>query len=138
MPTAEVSTGLDRYSGLRISGWSHVVQSIEDLFTTSFGERIMREWYGSFVPRLLGENITPRDVVPFFSAIASAIDTWEPRYRVTKVDVVEVTREGRMTISIEGQYRPRALLGDFTVEGSRTLNAFGGGRGLSVFQRLAT
>ena len=56
------SIGLDRNTGGMITGWEHVVQSLQDIFTTSFGERIMREWYGSQVPYLLGRLITPREI----------------------------------------------------------------------------
>jgi hypothetical protein len=38
------------------------------------GSRIMREWYGSFVPNLLW-LITPNEVTPYF-AITSAIEQW--------------------------------------------------------------
>jgi hypothetical protein len=37
----------------------------------------------SFVPNLLGRLITPEEVVPYFAAITSAIEQWEPRFRVT-------------------------------------------------------
>ena len=44
------SVGLNATSGLVLTGWDHVLQSLSDIFTTGFGERIIREWYGSFVP----------------------------------------------------------------------------------------
>ena len=68
------SVGLDATSGLVLTGWDHVLQSLSDIFTTGFGERIIREWYGSFVPSLLGRLITPQEVTPFFVAITSAIE----------------------------------------------------------------
>lgn len=130
------SVGLDRLTGGTITGWDHVVQSIEDFFTTSFGERIMREWYGTFVPNLLGKNLSTREVTPFFAAVTSAILTWEPRYRVTQVIILDVTRQGELTYQMIGQYRPRALLNDFTPEGTKKLDVFAGGRGFEVLKRL--
>lgn len=56
------SVGLDAKSGSVLTGWDHVLQSLSDIFTTGFGERIIREWYGSFVPHLLGRLITPEEV----------------------------------------------------------------------------
>jgi len=56
----------------------------------------MREWYGSFVPNLLGRTITPNEVTPWFAAVTSAIEQFEPRYRVTRIQIVEVTRDGRL------------------------------------------
>ena len=113
------SLDIDRDTGADIVGWPHVVQCMGDFFTTPFGERIMREWYGSLVPRLLGENMTDRTIVRFFSAIVTAIEQWEPRYRVTKVTPLRVGRDGGFAVRLEGQFRPRALLGDFTSEGPR-------------------
>ena len=40
------SVGLNAATGSVIEGWPHVAQSLQDIFTTRFGTRIMREWYG--------------------------------------------------------------------------------------------
>ena len=117
------SVGLNAATGGVLEGWPHVVQSLQDIFTTRFGTRIMREWYGSFVPNLLGRNITPNEVTPWFAAVTSAIEQWEPRYRVTRIQVLEATRTGQFHFFLEGEYRPRAIYGDFTVEGARRINA---------------
>lgn len=132
----EPSVGLDALTGGTLTGWEHCLQSLQDIFTTSFGERVMREWYGSFVPALLGKNITPADVVPTFSAIASAIEQWEPRYRVTQVQITEVTRDGQLHFWIDGEYRPRAVYGDFTPEGRKRVTGGINADGQLVAQRL--
>ena len=126
------SIDLDAGSGADIRGWSHVLQSLEQIFTTRFGERIMREWFGSAVPAFLGENLTSQTVVAFFSAVSAAIDQWEPRYRVTRIVPESVGRDGRLRVYIEGEYRPRALLGDFTPEGARRVTVVGAQSGLTV------
>lgn len=113
------SIDIDAGSGADIAGWLHVLQSLEEIFKTRFAERVMREWFGSMVPAFLGENMNVQTIVPFFSAIASAIEQWEPRYRVTRVVPESVGRDGRLRVLIEGEYRPRALLGDFTPDGIR-------------------
>lgn len=115
------STGLDRYTGGTATDWAHVLQSLEVIFTTRFGERVIREWFGSTVTGLLGQNLTTQDVVPFFSAVCAAIEMWEPRYRVTKIDILEVSRTGRMSFYLDGVYRPRACFGDFRPDGPRKL-----------------
>lgn len=118
------SVGLNAATGGVIEGWPHVAQSLQDIFTTRFGARIMREWYGSFVPNLLGRAITPNEVTPWFAAVTSAIEQFEPRYRVTRIQIVEVTRDGRLNFFLEREYHPRATYGDFTVEGARRINAY--------------
>ncbi|MFM8745989.1 MAG: GPW/gp25 family protein [Aestuariivirga sp.] len=131
------SVGLDAATGGIVTGWDHVVQSLADIFATRFGARIMREWYGSFVPNLLGRLITPDEVVPCFAAITSAIEQWEPRFRVTRIQAVEVTHDGRLHVFLDGEYRPRAMLGDFTVEGARRLDAYANPDGVRIEERAA-
>lgn len=126
------SVGFDARSGLVLTGWDHVLQSLSDIFTTGFGERIIREWYGSFVPHLLGRLITPEEVTPFFVAITSAIEQWEPRYRVSEIKVLKATREGALHFYIDGEYRPRAMFGDFTIEGARRVNSSVNAAGLII------
>lgn len=126
--------GVDRRTGKPLDGWLHVAQSIEDIMTTRFGERIMREWYGSDVPKLLGELGTPDTFVKFYAATMRAltvreINGWlrEPRFRITRFFVREVTRGGEASIEIHGLYIPRALYGDSTPEGPRVITVRPGG-----------
>jgi len=137
MPTRHTSpsVGFDVTTGGVLEGWPHVVQSLQDIFSTRFGARIMREWYGSFVPNLLGRNITPKEITPWFAAVTSAIEQWEPRYRVTRIQVLEVTRDGRFRFFLEGEYRPRANYGDFTVEGARRIDAYANPNGMLIERR---
>ena len=62
--------GLNRHTGKLLDGWPHVVQSILVIFTTSYGERMLRRWFGSAVPQLLGNSLTEATVVSFFTISA--------------------------------------------------------------------
>ncbi|XOK12626.1 GPW/gp25 family protein [Agrobacterium tumefaciens] len=126
------SIDIDAVSGVDIVAWPHVLQSIQQILTTRFGERVMREWFGSAVPNLLGENLTTKTVVAFFSAVSSAIEQWEPRFRVIRIIPESVGRDGRLQVQIEGEYRPRALLGDFTPEGARRVTIAANDNGLKL------
>jgi len=121
--------GMDRRTGKLLQGWDHVEQSLELIFATPFHERVLRRWVGSFVPHILGESLVPRVVTRFFWAIASAIDIWEPNYRIKQVYFMgdallqwsastlasaDLIRLGQTLFRQEGIYRPRAHLGDFT------------------------
>ncbi len=117
------STGIDRRTGKLLRGWPHVLQSIEVIFTTHIGERVMRRTFGSNVPAILGrENIVTSAIARFFAAIVVAIELWEPRFRVIRIifppdeNTPDANRTGRIGMRIVGQYRPNALQGDFTVE----------------------
>ena len=113
------SIGLDRHGGRAIPGWDHVVQSIEDIFTTRFSERVAREWYGSQVMTVLGENMNLYTIARFQAFVGAALDQFEPRVKVRAVQVSALTRLGGMKVEIDLLYRPRAMLGDFAVEGAR-------------------
>lgn len=110
--------GINRETGQPESGWPHVAQSLGVIFTTRFGERVMRRWFGSLVPNLLGENMTPETFLRFFSAVGSALEQ-EPRVRLIQVLPLSVNRNGRAEVRIEVEYRPRGHLGDFTPEGRK-------------------
>jgi len=121
-------TGIDRRTGRVISGWAHVEQSLHVIFTTRIGERVMRRWFGSAVPQILGQNMVPSTVLKFWTAICIAVDLWEPRYRITKIDPIgspEEMRLGAIKFEVQGIYMPRGHLGDKTPEGVRSIS-FGG------------
>lgn len=127
------SLGINAHTGASLAGWDHVLQSLRDIFLTGFGSRLMREWYGSFVPAALGRNITQNEMLPVIASITSAIEQWEPRFLVIDVKVDgEHARSGVLVITVVGQYRPRALLGDMTIEGDRTLVVDMGSAGMTV------
>lgn len=115
-------SGIDRRTGKLLTGWPHVVQSLEVIFTTGFGERVMREWVGSYVPYMLGQNLVPSTVLKFYVGLYAAIEAFEPRYRIVRFLPTEVSRLGSLRLDIEGEYRPRGHLGDFTVEGERKVS----------------
>jgi hypothetical protein len=128
---APARNGMDRKTGKLKQGWAHVEQSLEVIFMTHFHERVLRGWVGSFVPRLLGESIVPGIITRFFWSIISAIELFEPDYRITQVffmgnalaqwsppltvtSAADLIRAGDVIFRQEGIYYPRGHLGDFT------------------------
>ena len=124
-----MTAGINRRTGKPLSGWDHVVQSLGVIFSTRFGDRIMRRNFGSAVPGLLGRNMVPSTVLRFYLAIAIAIELWEPRFRVRKFshpgssNSADGLGQGRLGIRIDGDYLPNALEGDKTVVIPQTLTA---------------
>jgi uncharacterized protein len=118
--------GFDRHTGQPLDGFEHVCQSIEVIMTTWIGTRVMRRWFGGAGPVLLGRLMTSVEVGRFWALVVTAIHAFEPRYRVIRVTAisggVEAVRRGELGFSIEGAWRPRAHLGDFTVAGIRTID----------------
>jgi phage baseplate assembly protein W len=140
-----VRCGVDRRTGKILVGWPHVQQSVAVLFVTRYHERILRQWEGSLVPHLLGRNGTESVITRFYWALATAIDLWEPCYRVRKMHItrldggkvstqgineaVDELKAGRLRLQIMGDYMPRGHLGDKTVETRQGLGLLGAGEG---------
>jgi phage baseplate assembly protein W len=135
--TTSAGFGIDRRTGKPLSGWPHVLQSIEVIFTTRIGERVELRFFGAAAPILLGRVMTPATILAFWQALRLALETWEPRFHVTRFipgrPSAEQARGGHFSFQIEGEYRPRAHLGDPTPEGTlRRLSVGPGETGINV------
>jgi phage baseplate assembly protein W len=108
-------------TGGLLAGWDHVGQSVVNLFTTTFFSRIMRPYVGSNVIRILGQPANAQTVSRVRTAIAVALDLFEPRLTPYRIDLIDMDRTGTSAWIIQGIYRPRGHLGDPTPAGVRTL-----------------
>jgi uncharacterized protein len=80
----------------------HLVQSINDILSTPLGSRVMRRDYGSDLPRLIDAPINGETLVDLFAATAEAIDRWEPRFALRRVEVAEAVA-GRLSLILTGE-----------------------------------
>lgn len=97
--------GLDAATGGPLDGVAHLRQSIRDILTTPIGSRVMRRRYGSRLFELTDTPVTPALATALVAATAEALDAWEPRYRLTRVQVAAAT-PGHVTLDLEGVYVP--------------------------------
>ncbi len=127
MLTSEAGTGIDRYTGKVIAGWDHVQQSLEVIWSTRIGERVLREEFGNPGLRLLGEAMLPRVILVYWNTVVTVTAAWEPRFTILRVtsegNTPETMRAGAIQFQVHGVYRPRAHLGDPTPEGRRVVSA---------------
>lgn len=110
---------LDRDTGEVIDNLTSGLQSVEEIFSTRLRERVMLREFGGGVIELIGRRITPRLFPAWKLLAATAIDLWEPRFRVRRLVAtgsVEAIRAGAAGIDIQADFRPRGHFGDFTVE----------------------
>jgi phage baseplate assembly protein W len=68
----------------------------------------MKREYGSGLPALVDNPMTPRLAMEIYTATAEALDRWEPRIRLTRVNITKA-EVGRVTISLEGMYQEQAV-----------------------------
>ena len=96
---------MNRTTGAAISGLEHLRQSVGDILSTPIGSRVMRREYGSLVPELIDHPDNNARQVRLFSAVASALLRWEPRFRLTRVGVQrDAERPGYALIELHGSY----------------------------------
>ncbi|WP_020179784.1 GPW/gp25 family protein [Methylopila sp. M107] len=105
--------GIDRRSGRVVAGWAHVAQSLEVIWTTRIGSRVMRLDFGSNHFGLLSEDLTPALALQLYDSLVTAAHAFEPEYRIRELQLVSLTREGALGIRHRGRYYPEGRLGNY-------------------------
>ncbi len=80
----------------------HLAQSINDILSTPLGSRVMRREYGSDLPRLIDAPLNGETLVDLFAATAEAIDRWEPRFDLRRVEVADAVA-GKLSLTLTGE-----------------------------------
>ena len=106
--------GMDRHTGLPISGIDHLMQSIEDILTTPIGSRLMRPEYGSSIRHFVDLPVSEGWKSAVQAEAARALNRWEPRLDLTRVQVLSVLN-GRITFRLSGTYKGDSELLEVTV-----------------------
>ncbi|MCO5153380.1 MULTISPECIES: GPW/gp25 family protein [unclassified Shinella] len=114
------STGVSAATGAVLTGWPHVEQSISKILRTPIGSRVMRRDFGSDLPDMIDAKMAQRNVLALYSAAATAIARWEPRFRMKGGAVTRAEATGVIALNIYGTYYPRGHHGDYTVSEDAT------------------
>ncbi|GKS79133.1 MULTISPECIES: GPW/gp25 family protein [Wolbachia] len=101
--------GMNSETGKTISGIEHLKQSIVDILTTPIGTRVMRRDYGSRLFELIDHPIVPGFAQELYAAVAEALEKWERRFKLKRVQITEI-KEGKVTLILEGIYLPNGKL----------------------------
>lgn len=109
------STGVNAETGLPLTDWDHVQQSITKILTTRVGSRVMRREFGSELMELIDRRMTQRNILAAFAECAVAIARWEPRFRLRRCAVKDANASGQIEFELYGVYYPRGHLGDYTI-----------------------
>lgn len=97
-------SGLSTTTLRRLPEEQHLVQSINDILSTPLGSRVMRRAYGSDLPRLIDAPLNGETLVDLFAATAEAIEAWEPRFTLRRVEVADVVA-GKLSLTLTGEVR---------------------------------
>jgi uncharacterized protein len=97
-------TGMDKKTGKALGGIGHLRQSVETILNTLPETLVLRRQFGSDFLNLLDAPINAETLVDFYTAIATAVDRWEPRITVSRIQA-EVSQSAEMTLTMEGFYK---------------------------------
>lgn len=115
-------TGMDAETGRLVIGWPWVVHSATRVLTTAYFEEVMRPHVGSNARQLFGELANLRTAQRFRWAVGVALLMFVPNLRPSAIQQLILDRTGSTDWVVEGDYLPRAHLGDPTSAGRRSLD----------------
>lgn len=95
-------TGMSKQSGHTLSQHAHLAQSIADILTTPLGSRVMRREYGSQLVDLIDWPLNNATRLQAYAATAMALMRWEPRIRLSRVQLSLGDTAGMALLDIEG------------------------------------
>jgi len=94
--------GMSARTGRTLSDSAHLAQSIADILTTPIGSRVMRREYGSQLPDLIDAPLNDATRLQAYAATAMALMRWEPRIRLSRVQLFLGDRPGQAVLDVEG------------------------------------
>lgn len=98
--------GINRQNGQALGGIAHLKQSIMDILLTPIGSRVMRREYGSNLFDLIDAPMNAKTIMDIVAATAEALDKWEPRIKVERVELNAGAASGRIELTLHGLYLP--------------------------------
>jgi uncharacterized protein len=92
--------GMSRFTGQSVSESQHITQSIQDILTTPLGSRVMRREYGSAIFELIDQPQNAAVKLQIMAAAVIALTRWEPRIRITEIDIIAGDLSGRLQFNL--------------------------------------
>lgn len=93
--------GMSRTLGRALADLSHISQSIADILTTPIGSRVMRREYGSQLHELIDQPLNDTTKLRAYVAVATALMRWEPRIRLSRVQLYRGSVPGAAVLELE-------------------------------------
>ncbi|KZM49451.1 GPW/gp25 family protein [Labrenzia sp. OB1] len=113
MKALRYRTGVHFETFKPLTGWAHVAQSLQIIWTTRLDVRVMALDFGSDHFGLLAEDVTPDIALRLYDALISAAHKHEPEYRIHSMQLVRLTRKGGLGVRHAGTYYPEGRFGNY-------------------------
>ncbi len=101
--------GTNANTGFVLDGKAHLKQSLECLLSTPLNTRIMRRDYGSALFDLIDKPQSDSTKLDIISATATAIAAFEPRFLLTKVELINQTSSS-LLLSLHGSFQSKTVI----------------------------
>ncbi|WP_369405238.1 GPW/gp25 family protein [Sphingobium abikonense] len=92
---------MSRRTGGALDGVDHIIQSVGDILGTPIGTRVGRRDYGSLLPDLIDQPMTPANILRLYAATAVALTRWEDRLHLRRVSLSAGENRGAAKIIID-------------------------------------
>lgn len=86
-----------------MDGLEHILQSIADILGTPLGTRPCRREYGSLLPDLIDQPMTPANILRVYATSAVAVSRNEERIRLRRVALSADEQPGSATLILDGE-----------------------------------
>lgn len=106
--------GVNAATGRALDAEAHLIQSIADILTTPIGSRVMRRDYGSLLPELIDQPFNGNTRMTLYGATATALMRWEPRIRLTRIELALGAEPGAFVLDLEGSRTDVAPSNEYT------------------------
>lgn len=94
--------GMNCKTGRTVTDRAHLAQSIADILMTPLGTRVMRREYGSQLVDLIDWPLNNATKLQAFAATAMALMRWEPRIRLSSVQLSLGANPGEAILDLAG------------------------------------
>ena len=108
--------GMNAATGRAISATDHIIQSVRDILITPVGSRVMRRDYGSELFYLIDQPQHQATRLRLMAATVHALTLWEPRIRITKVEIGAPELGGGCAVTLTWRRADNGLLESGTVQ----------------------
>ena len=98
--------GMNAGTCAALSGVGHLQQSVATILRTPVGSRVQRRSFGSLLPELIDQPDNQGTRVRVYAAVAGALMRWEPRLRISRVQLHSGATPGTAEIVLHGTYVP--------------------------------
>lgn len=99
MQAVRYRQGISAETGRPLVGAAHLAQSIAVIWSTRLLELIGLLEFGADLRSHLAEDVTGALALEIYDDLTTAVERWEPEYRMRELQLVRMTRDGGLGLA---------------------------------------